>query len=103
MTEPQLVLKIRKAIDARYGDRVYIRKIHGGRYSSGIPDLIGSATRHRDDEGFFFAFEVKLPGKERNVTKLQQSNLDAIDKAGGYFAVVTSVKAAIDFMEGWLK
>ena len=102
MKEPQLVLKIRKAAEAKYGDGIYIKKIHGGRYSAGIPDLLGCLRiepRHDDDFGVFFAIEVKLEGKERNVTPLQQANLDAIMTACGYQTVVTSVQDALEFLD----
>lgn len=92
MTEAQLTLKIRKALEKEPG--VYVRKIHGGRYSAGIPDIVGCKY------GFFFALEVKLPGKERTVTKLQRSNLDAIEEADGVAAVVTTVKEALEAVEG---
>ena len=92
MTEPDLVRKIKKALIA---EGAYAAKIHGGRYSVGIPDLL---VCH---EGNFVAFEVKLPGKEKNLTELQRNNLMSIREAGGDAWVITSVEAAIEIITTW--
>lgn len=86
MTEPRLVLKIRKALEA---EGHYVAKIHGGRYSVGVPDLLVCR------DGQFIALEVKLPGKEKNVTDLQSKNLRAIRAADGCAWVVTSMEGAV--------
>lgn len=90
--ESKLTLKIKKALIA---EGAYVAKIHGGRYSHGIPDLIGC---HR---GVFFAFEVKVPGREKTLTPLQAANLKEIEEAGGLACVVTSVKQAIKLLHEW--
>lgn len=89
MTEPRLVLKMKKALQA---EGHYVAKIHGGRYSAGVPDLLGCTK----GSGLFFAFEVKLPGKARNVTELQAAQLNAIREAGGIAWVITDVDDAIE-------
>lgn len=89
MTEPDLVRKIKKALIA---EGAYAAKIHGGRFSVGVPDLL---VCH---DGRFFAFEVKLPGKEGNLTELQRNNLLSIRKAGGIAWVITSIEAAIEIV-----
>lgn len=62
----------------------YVNKNHGGPNSQGRPDLEGCYRC------LHFGAEVKLPGKERNVTKLQQKNLNGINMAGGFGWVITS-------------
>jgi hypothetical protein len=85
--EAKLTLKIRKALEA---EGAYVFKVHGGRFSAGIPDLVGCM------DGQFFGFEVKLPGRTNTVTKLQQANLTRIEEAGGVAAVVTTVDEALE-------
>lgn len=87
MTEPRLVLKIKKALQA---EGYYVAKIHGGRYSAGVPDLLISVA------AAFVALEVKLPGREHFVTDLQASQLRSIRKAGGIAWVVSSVEDALE-------
>lgn len=88
MSEPRLVLKMKKTLQA---EGHYVAKIHGGRYSVGVPDLLICTN-----EGYFVALEVKLPGKERNLTDLQRSQLKSVRAAGGIAWVVTSVEAAVE-------
>src|SRR4051812_35297147 len=92
--ESKLQLRIRKGLEQEFGDDIYIFKEHGGRYSHGVPDLVGCY------EGTFIGLEVKVPGHENRVTKLQQSNLDRIEKAGGIAAVVSSLKQAREALNG---
>lgn len=82
-TEAGLTTNLRLYIKGRGG---YVNKNHGGPNSVGRPDLEGCYR------GFYFGFEVKLPGKERNLTKLQAKNLEEIRKAGGVASVVTCKK-----------
>src|SRR5215210_6353659 len=93
MTEPRLVLKIKKALQAQGH---FVAKIHGGRYSAGIPDLLVAVEHEPGNNAFFVALEVKLPGKERNVTDLQASQLRSIREAGGCAWVITSVEDALE-------
>lgn len=73
----------------------YAFKVHGGPYQvAGISDIICC------HEGHFYAFEVKLPGKERKLTQLQQRFLDKITDAGGTAAMVTSVAQALEVING---
>lgn len=96
MTEPRLVLKIKKALQA---EGHYVAKIHGGRYSAGVPDLLISTLTDEWSAAYsspLVALEVKLPGKEKNVTKLQASQLRAIRASGAIAWVVTSVEDALE-------
>lgn len=71
----------------------YVNKNHGGPNSQGRPDLEGGYR------GLHFGMEVKLPGKEGNVTKLQQKHLESIDAAGGFAYVVTSRREVLDALK----
>jgi hypothetical protein len=94
-TESALTSSIRAFLK---GAGCYVNKNHGGPNSQGRPDLEGCYR------GYHFGLEVKLPGKLKNVTKLQQKNLDEIEAAGGYAEVVSSVDEArkmVAVMDGW--
>lgn len=58
----------------------------------GIPDIIGCY------QGVFFAFEVKLPGKEHTLTPMQSRMLAKISHEKGKAIMVTSVNQALDFV-----
>jgi hypothetical protein len=92
-TESALTSSIRAYLK---GVGCYVNKNHGGPNSQGRPDLEGCFL------GYHFGLEVKLPGKLKNVTKLQQKNLDEIREAGGYSDVISSVADAKD-MIGYLE
>lgn len=87
MNEPTLVRKIKKAVESH---GAYAAKVHGGRYSVGVPDLLICYL------GQFGAFEVKLPGKEKNLTELQAAQLSRVRAANGVAAVITSVDESMD-------
>lgn len=89
MTEPELVRKMKKALIA---EGAYAAKIHGGQFSVGISDLLVCY------EGCFFAFEVKLPGKEKKLTELQKKNLREVREAGGIAWVITTVEQALEIV-----
>jgi hypothetical protein len=81
-TEAALSASCVKIINARGG---YARKNHGdSRVRKGRPDIEGCYRGHH------LGLEVKLPGKENNVTPLQKKELDAIRAAGGIARVVSS-------------
>lgn len=88
--EPALTLKIRKGLETK---GAAVAKIHGGMYSAGVSDLLVCW------ESRFFAMEVKLPGREKNVTMLQRAYLDRVVRAGGVGAVITSLKQAFEVLE----
>lgn len=92
MTEAVLTRRIKDALNDL--PKTWAVKIHGGRYQAGIPDIIGC------HQGDFFGLEVKLPGKERNLTKLQALILSRIKRAGGIAAMVTSVDQAMEALRG---
>lgn len=83
MDEAKLQRQIRKRLEEEIGG-LWI-KIHGGPYSSeGVSDIIGCLA------GKFIAFEVKLPGKEKTLTRLQQKFIDKVKAQGGIAGMVTS-------------
>lgn len=83
MNEAALTAKMAR----RMRDRgAWARKIAGGPTQSGLPDVLACYRGH------FIGLEVKRPGKENNVTVLQQQTLDSMKGAGGITAVVTTVQ-----------
>jgi penicillin-binding protein-related factor A (putative recombinase) len=91
VTEPQLVLKQRKAMEARGACMV---KVHGGQYNRrGTSDLLGVYR------GVPIAIETKLPGKIKNLTDLQKKFLREWKAAGGIAIVATSVKECMDLLD----
>lgn len=63
----------------------YARKLHGGKFQSGLPDIICCYRGH------YISIEVKLPGKERNLTTLQAATLTQVAAAGGISRMYVSV------------
>lgn len=61
------------------------RKTHGGRFSSGLPDIIACYR------GYFLGIEVKMPGKESSLTTIQKATLLGIKRAGGIARMYVSV------------
>jgi hypothetical protein len=82
--ESKLQKKIQDRLEAR---GAYVAKIHGGIYSSGVPDLLACYRGH------FLGLEVKTPDNKSGATKLQKGQLRAIKRARGYGYVVRSVEA----------
>jgi len=81
MSEQALQKKIIKYLEAR---GYYVLKIIISS-KKGKPDIIGCTT-----EGLFFGIEVKLKGN--NPTRLQQYNIDEINRTGGFAMVAYSVE-----------
>jgi hypothetical protein len=72
-------------------------KTHGsGFLQAGVPDLVGCIYGH------FVAFEVKMPGKEKTVTKLQKYYLDRFFESFGWVIVVTSLDEVKKYLGGRL-
>ena len=83
MKEGDLSKKLVELVRKRGG---WARKVHQGRFGSGLPDVIGMYR------GYGLFLEVKLPGREKTLTKLQKQVLDEIEAAGGLSRMVTSVQ-----------
>jgi len=88
-TEKSIVERILKYLNNL--DCCRARKIHGGPYMSGWPDILAV----KDGQAYFF--EVKRPGGRP--TKLQLYELGEWMSAGAVVAVVTSVDDVRKVME----
>jgi len=67
-------------------------KTHGDIYGpAGLPDLVCCIN------GRFVAFEVKTPSGK--LTKLQETTLQRIQRAGGYASKVTSLQEVKDIIQ----
>ena len=88
MDESKLTTLIIKALRRKGG---FWFKIHGSAYqTSGIADIVGCYR------GRFIALEVKIPGKERTLSKRQRLMLLRVRQHNGVSAVVTSTEAALE-------
>lgn len=91
MNEKTLTTKILKELRAH---GAYAVKTHGGMYqTAGLPDIAGCYL------GMFFGLEVKVPGREKTVTKIQSATLAQIRAAGGMALVITTVERALDVLD----
>jgi penicillin-binding protein-related factor A (putative recombinase) len=91
--EKHLVNRIREKLKKLFPG-ILIIKIHGGLFQmAGLPDLIICY------KGRFIALEVKLPGKEKTLTKLQKTWLRRVRKAGGIAYMITSVEKAVGVIQ----
>lgn len=69
-------------------------KIHGSMYTElGTPDIIGCY------KGRMFAFEVKMPGKEKTITKIQKFRLEEWMRSGAIVGMVSSIDTIKNFMK----
>ena len=94
MKESALRTKIVKALNSYAGSgKIFFYVNHQTMYGTvGIADITGCYR------GNFYALEVKLPGKEHELTPRQSLFLQKIRKAGGKAAMVTSVDQAMTFV-----
>lgn len=83
--ESNIVAAILKRLNAE--PHTYARKVHGSRYSSGWPDIIGAT------HGRMFAIEVKQPGKK--ATARQAHELAKWKLAGARCGVAHDVEDAV--------
>lgn len=82
MRESDLSKKMAAVIRDRGGWAI---KTHGDtRQRRGLPDVVACYR------SIFLGLEVKLPGKERNLTQLQDHTLQSIKEAGGVGRLVTT-------------
>lgn len=89
--EALLVKRLKSYLERKYGG--FWIKVHGGPYQqAGLPDLIGVV------EGRGVGIEVKLPGKENTLTKLQELTLSELEEAGAVVGVATSIEDVADIM-----
>lgn len=96
MLESNLVKRIKKKLQTEIHG--FYVKIHGGPFqTAGLPDLVGCVN------GKFIGIEVKLPGKERNLTPRQSLILQSIRDTGGIAFVATNPQEAVDMLHTYLK
>ena len=90
--EARLRTRIIKKLTA-YGGFWWVN--HQTQYGrAGVSDISGVY------QGFHYALEVKMPGKEHTLTDNQARFLKKIRDAGGKAHVVSSVDEAMDFVFG---
>lgn len=92
MSTPESKVKtdICNFLDSLGSDAWYFKPLMMGYGRKGIPDIIGCYR------GYFFAIEVKAPGKIHNTTPWQEKECMAIAGARGAVLVVDSVQAIKD-------
>lgn len=95
MTEATLTANIQRALKSQGGPNLFCWKSRGDpRQMKGIPDITGVY------KGKFFALEVKLPGREKKLTKNQAEVLARMSRAGGIAVMVTSRREAFEAVFG---
>jgi len=91
MSEAKLTRKILTNLRKQFGGVWW--KIHANVFQGKTTlDIFGVVL------GKFFALEVKLPGKENELTKIQAFMIGRINKNGGHAKMVTSFKQAKNFV-----
>lgn len=94
--ETKVVKDIREALDKYYPGFYF--KTHGGPFQmAGLPDIIGL------HKGRFIGIEVKVPGKEANLTPIQIKVLGKIKAAGGIAFMSTGAEDTIKKIRRELK
>jgi penicillin-binding protein-related factor A (putative recombinase) len=69
-------------------------KTHGSAYqTTGLPDIMGCYR------GRFVGFEVKMPGRENTLSARQGLMLHRIRQHGGYSALLTSTRGALEAIQ----
>jgi hypothetical protein len=96
MLEKYVVKEIREALGKNYPGCFHF-KSHGSMYQIiGLPDIICSI------KGRFVGIEVKAPGKEDTLTKIQKKVIQDINNSGGIAFMATSGEQAIQELRGRL-
>lgn len=89
-TEQQVQKKIINYIESL--DEAYVVKVVSAT-KSGVPDILCCVS------GTFVGIEVKRPESRNNVSKLQEYNLNLIEKAGGHSLVAWNTEMVKEFIE----
>ncbi len=90
-TEQQIQKKIINYIESL--DETYVVKVVSAT-KSGVPDILACI------DGKFVGIEVKRPESRNTVSKLQEYNLNLIERANGYSIVAWNVDMVKEFIEG---
>lgn len=89
-TEARLRTRLVKTLNG-YGGVWFVT--HADGYTEvGIPDIVGCYS------GVYWAFEVKLPGKEHTLKSWQSRMLKKINANGGRAYMITNVSDAMDLV-----
>jgi hypothetical protein len=68
-------------------------RVHGGPHQrKGTLDIVGCI------EGAFFSIEMKLPGKERNLTEIQSATISKLEACGALVGVATSYIECLEIL-----
>lgn len=95
INEKSLENKIKKHLGS-HGH--YFVKVHGSLFQRvGIPDIIACIN------GKFIGIEVKNPNGKGHVSKVQEFNLDLIQKSGGYTLLTDNFSDYLDFYNEVIK
>ena len=95
INEKSLEKKIKKHLGS-HGH--YFFKVHGSLFQRvGIPDIIACIN------GKFVGIEVKNPNGKGNASKVQEFNLDLIQKSGGYTLLTDNFSDYLDFYNEVIK
>jgi len=90
-TEQQIQKKITTYLESL--EESYVVKVVSAT-KAGVPDILCCVA------GSFVGIEVKKPESRNNVSKLQDYNLNLIERAGGYSLVAWDVDMVKEFVEG---
>ncbi len=85
-----------EALKRKFGGFYF--KTHGNHFQGrGLPDIMGCVR------GRLLGIEVKLPGKEHELTPIQKATLKKINRAGGLGVMVSSVEQAEEAVNEYIK
>lgn len=76
-----------------------IADCHAFRVHGGPHQRIGTLDINGCYKGRFFGIEMKLPGKEKNLTDIQASTIRKIHRAGGAAGVATDKTGALNILK----
>lgn len=96
--------KVKQAVKRILKDRGiwYFMPQNIGMGSSGVPDFICCVALTTSKlAGKFLAIETKAPGKRGNTTALQDIQIAAIQKAGGWAIVVDDPATLEEFLDAY--
>jgi hypothetical protein len=97
MLEKHVVTKIQDKIKDAYPNSITF-KTHGGPFQmAGLPDLVGCIN------GRFIGIEVKAPGKEHELSRLQMVFLKKLHKAGAITFMSSSADHSLARINDGLK
>lgn len=92
--ETKLRNRIIQALEEKFPGG-YFRHTHGNPFQHvGLPDIFGCIN------GRYLGIEVKNPGEKAK--RIQELELQSIEKAGGVTGVATSIPEAIDIAQNCL-